>query len=82
MVHLKTLFFLKLSTRVARYFRDTEVWANSEPYLASSRFENFETYALNSGFSAEHFNVRFVPSNAAARAEPKNATWVAFCGVK
>ncbi|MGK7927258.1 MAG: class I SAM-dependent methyltransferase, partial [Spirulina sp.] len=31
MVHLESKMFLEPPTLVARYFRDTEVWANSEP---------------------------------------------------
>ncbi|NEP19103.1 MAG: class I SAM-dependent methyltransferase [Leptolyngbya sp. SIO4C1] len=38
MVHLESRLFLDPPTLVARYFRDTEVWTNSEPYLASSKF--------------------------------------------
>jgi SAM-dependent methyltransferase len=53
MVHLESKLFLEPSTLVARYFRDTEVWANSEPYLASSKFEDFPTYALDAGLAPE-----------------------------
>lgn len=35
MVHLDSALFLRPPTPVSRYFRDTEVAANAEPYLAS-----------------------------------------------
>ncbi|MBD2577751.1 class I SAM-dependent methyltransferase [Oscillatoria sp. FACHB-1406] len=82
MVHLESILFLQPPTWVARYFRDTEVWANSEPYLASSKFEDFGVYALKAGFSPDSFQIRYVPSNAAARAGQQQANWVAFCAVK
>jgi len=50
---MRSKLFLEPSTLVARYFRDTEVWANSEPYLASSKFEDFPTYALDAGLAPE-----------------------------
>lgn len=46
MIHLESSLFLQPPTLVARYFRDTEVWANSEPYLGSSKFDDFLPYAL------------------------------------
>jgi SAM-dependent methyltransferase len=82
MVHLESTLFLKPSTLVARYFRDTEVWANSEPYLASSKFEDFPAYALEAGFAPEEFHMHFVPGYYAAKQGNANAGWVAFCGVK
>lgn len=82
MVHLESILFLQPPTLVGRYFRDTEVWANSEPYLASSKFEDFGAYALNAGFSGDSFQVRYVPSNAAAQAGQRQENWVAFCAVK
>jgi len=82
MVHLESKLFLEPSTLVARYFRDTEVWANSEPYLASSKFEDFPTYALDAGFVPEEFHMYSVPGYYAAKQGHANAGWVAFCGVK
>jgi SAM-dependent methyltransferase len=82
MVHLESKLFLEPSTLVARYFRDTEVWANSEPYLASSKFEDFPSYALDAGFAPEEFHIHSVPGYYAAKQGNANAGWVAFCGVK
>ncbi|MEY3826649.1 MAG: hypothetical protein RLZZ148_1466 [Cyanobacteriota bacterium] len=82
MVHLESKLFLEPSTLVARYFRDTEVWANSEPYLASSKFEDFPTYALDAGFAPEEFQIHSVPGYYAAKQGNADARWVAFCGVK
>jgi SAM-dependent methyltransferase len=82
MVHLESQLFLEPPTLVARYFRDTEVWTNSEPYLASSNFEDFPTYALAAGFAPEEFHVHDVPGYYAAQQGNTNAGWVAFCGVK
>ncbi len=82
MVHLESKLFLEPATLVARYFRDTEVWANSEPYLASSTFEDFPTYALEAGFAPEAFNIHYTPGYYAAQRGNTNAGWVAFCGVK
>ena len=82
MVHLESKLFLDPSTLVARYFRDTEVWANSEPYLASSKFEDFPSYALEAGFAPEEFHVHYTPGYYAAQNGDTNARWAAFCGVK
>ncbi len=82
MVHLESKLFLAPPTMVARYFRDTEVWANSEPYLASSSFADFPTYALAAGFAPNAFHLHYVPGYYAAQQGNTNASWVAFCGVK
>ncbi|PZD70720.1 Ubiquinone/menaquinone biosynthesis C-methyltransferase UbiE [Acaryochloris thomasi RCC1774] len=82
MVHLDSKLFLSPSTHTARYFRDTEVWVNSEPYLASSKFEDFKTYALAAGFSAENFQVLSVPGYYAHQHGNHNPGWAAFCAVK
>jgi SAM-dependent methyltransferase len=82
MVHLESKMFLQPPTLVARYFRDTEVWANSEPYLASSKFDDFPTYALEAGFAPEAFHVHYTPGYYAAQNGNPNPSWVAFCGVK
>jgi hypothetical protein len=82
MVHLESKLFLEPSTLVARYYRDTEVWANSEPYLASSKFEDFPAYTLEAGFAPEEFHVHYTPGYYAAKHGNTNAGWVAFCGVK
>ncbi len=82
MVHLESRLFLEPATLVLRYFRDTEVWANSEPYLASSQFADFPTYALAAGFAPEAFHVHYTPGYYAAQQGNTHAGWVAFCGVK
>jgi SAM-dependent methyltransferase len=82
MVHLESKLFLQPPTLATRYFRDTEVWANSEPYLASSKFDDFPTYALEAGFAPDEFQVRYTPGYYGAKNGNTNPTWVAFCGVK
>lgn len=80
MVHLESQLFLEPPSLVARYFRDTEVWANSEPYLASSKFAAFPTYALEAGFAPEAFKIDYVPGFYAAQNGDTTARWVAICG--
>ncbi|MGB8698199.1 MAG: class I SAM-dependent methyltransferase [Thermosynechococcaceae cyanobacterium] len=82
MVHLESKLFLQPPTLVARYFRDTEVWANSEPYLASSKFDDFPVYALEAGFAPDAFHVHYTQGYYAAQQGNMNPAWVAFCGVK
>lgn len=82
MVHLESKSFLEPSSLISRYYRDTEVWANSEPYIASSKFEDFPTYALEAGFAPETFQIHFVPGYSVAQKGNATAAWVAFCGVK
>jgi SAM-dependent methyltransferase len=82
MVHLDSQLFLNPTNLVARYFRDTEVWANSEPYLGSSKFADFSRYALQAGFAPEAFQVRLVPGHTAAQQGDRTPRWVAFCGEK
>ena len=82
MVHLDSKLFLQPATLTERYFRDTEVWTNSEPYLASSKFEDFSTYALEAGFAPEEFHVHYTPGYYAAKNGNARTMWVAFCGVK
>lgn len=82
MVHLESQMFLQPATLLARYFRDTEVWANSEPYLGSSKFEDFTTYALEAGFAPEAFHIQPVPGYYAAKSGDDTARWLTFCGVK
>jgi SAM-dependent methyltransferase len=82
MIHLESSLFLQPPTLVARYFRDTEVWANSEPYLGSSKFDDFLPYALEAGFAPEEFQMRYVPGYYAAKIGNTNPSWIAFCGMK
>ncbi len=82
MVHLESNLFLAPPTPTARYFRDTEVWANSEPYLASLKGGDFKTYALAAGFPAENFQVVYAPGYFASQHGNNNPSWAAFCAVK
>lgn len=61
MIHLDSGLFLSPAHITARYFRDTEVWTNSEPYLGSSRFDEFSGYAQEVGFGKDNFQIYFVP---------------------
>ncbi|NEO86693.1 MAG: methyltransferase domain-containing protein [Spirulina sp. SIO3F2] len=82
MVHLESKLFLDPPSLVSRYFRDTEVWTNSEPYLGSSRFTDFPDYALAAGFTPETFNIHYATGHYAAQRGNGAAGWIAFCGVK
>lgn len=82
MIHLESNLFLSPSNMVARYFRDTEVWVNSEPYLGSSQFNDFSDYALSAGFEPENFVTRSVPGYYAQQQGRNNPGWLAFCGEK
>lgn len=82
MVHLESKLFLEPPTLVSRYFRDTEVWANSEPYLGSSKFAEFPSYALDAGFAPDAFQVHYTPGYYAAQNGNTRAGWIALCGVK
>ncbi len=80
MVHLDSALFLRPSTPASRYFRDTEVWVNSEPYLASSPDHAFAAYALEAGFAPDRFQVHELPGpTAGAGGTPQ---WLAFCARK
>jgi SAM-dependent methyltransferase len=82
MVHLDSALFLSPATAVSRYFRDTEVAANGEPFLASSSLDAFPRYALEAGFAPDRFQIRAVPGSpttAPAKAPP---AWLAFCAEK
>ena len=78
MVHLDGKLFLDSGNPLARYFRDTEVWANSEPFLGSSAFADFVPYGQAAGFAADHFHCRYLPENG----DTSQARWIAFCGEK
>ena len=82
MIHLESNLFLSPPNMFARYFRDTEVWVNSEPYLGSSKFDDFSDYALSAGFEPENFVTRCVPGYYALKQGKNNPGWLAFCGRK
>jgi len=82
MVHLESKLFLEPPTLAMRYFRDTEVWTNSEPYLASLKLDAFSRYALEAGFAPEAFRIHAVPGFYAAQQGNTRSAWVALCGMK
>lgn len=82
MIHLESALFLSPPNLASRYFRDTEVWANSEPYLASSKLEDFEIYGKSAGFEPEDFKIYRVPGYYAQQKGNNNPGWIAFCAVK
>lgn len=82
MVHLESQLFLSPPNLVSRYFRDTEVWVNSEPYLGSSKLADFERYALSAGFEPEDFNIHRVPGYYASQKGKNNPGWMALCAKK
>ncbi|PSN12101.1 SAM-dependent methyltransferase [filamentous cyanobacterium CCP5] len=82
MVHLESQLFLEPPNLVGRYFRDTEVWANSEPYLASSKFEDFPRYALEAEFAPEAFQIYRVPGHYGSQNGDPTPRWIALCGTK
>jgi SAM-dependent methyltransferase len=82
MVHLDSALFLRPPTAAGRYYRDTEVTANAEPFLGSSRFEEFPAYALAAGFSPEAFRIHAVPGHLARARGQARPAWLAFCGEK
>ncbi len=82
MIHLDSPLFLSPSNLVFRYFRDTEVVFNSEPYLASSKLEDFEQYAKSAGFESEDFKIHLVPGYYALQRGEEQGKWMAFCARK
>jgi SAM-dependent methyltransferase len=82
MIHLESQLFLSPPSLVARYFRDTEVWVNSEPYLGSSKLADFPSYALAAGFEPENFVIHRVPGYFARQKGNNNPGWIAMCGHK
>jgi SAM-dependent methyltransferase len=82
MVHLDSALFLCPPTPVSRYFRDTEVAANAEPYLASSSTQDFSVYAMEAGFAPDRFQLHAVPGFSAAGSPQGSPAWLAVCGRK
>jgi SAM-dependent methyltransferase len=82
MIHLDSSLFLSPPSIFARYFRDTEVWVNSEPFLGSSQFHNFTNFALEAGFDPEQFKINRVAGYYAEQNGNDRAGWIAFCGQK
>ena len=82
MVHLESQLFLSPPNMLTRYFRDTEVWVNSEPYLGSSKLADFAKYAQAAGFEPENFITHRVPGYFARQKGNNNPGWIAMCGHK
>jgi ubiquinone/menaquinone biosynthesis C-methylase UbiE len=82
MIHLDAGSFLSPPNTIARYFRDTEVWVNSEPFLGSSQFQDFTDFALKAGFAPNQFKIHRVPGYYAESNGNSKPGWVAFCGRK
>lgn len=82
MVHLESRMFLDPPSLVSRYFRDTEVWVNHEPFLGSSKFADFPGYAEAAGFGPGEFQIHYVPGYYSAKWQKNTAGWAAFCGVR
>ncbi len=82
MVHLESQIFLSPPSMVSRYFRDTEVWVNSEPYLGSSKLADFAKYAEAAGFQPEDFIIHLVPGYFAQQKGNNNPGWMALCAKK
>ena len=80
MVHLDSA--LRPPTPVSRYFRDTEVAANAEPYLASASPEDLSSYAMAAGFAPDRFHLHAVPAFSAAGSPQGPPAWLAFCAQK
>ncbi len=74
--------FLSPPNITARYFRDPEVWANSEPFLGASQFEHFTNFALEAGFATGEFKINFVPGYYGELHGNNRPSWVAFSGRK
>lgn len=82
MIHLDSNMFLSPANIVTRYFRDTEVWVNSEPFLGSSKSGDFAKYALSAGFEPENFMTHCVPGYYAQQQGRNNPSWLALCAQK
>ena len=82
MVHLESQLFLSPPNLVSRYFRDTEVWVNSEPYLGSSKLEDFTNYANFAGFAPEEFKTYQVAGYWGQQKGNDRAGWIAMCAKK
>jgi SAM-dependent methyltransferase len=82
MVHLDSALFLRPPSAVSRYFRDTEVAANAEPFLASASPEDLSTYAMEAGFTPDPCHLHAVPGHSAAGSPPGPPAWLAFCAQK
>jgi ubiquinone/menaquinone biosynthesis C-methylase UbiE len=82
MVHLESQLFLSPPNLLARYFRDTEIWVNSEPYLAASKLADLENYVKLAGFDDREFKIHFVPGYFAQQKGNNRAGWISFCAKK
>jgi SAM-dependent methyltransferase len=82
MVHLESQLFLQPPSLAGRYFRDTEVWANNEPYLGSLAQTDFGALAERAGFDPAAFVIHTVPGYYAAQNGNPKPGWAALCAQK
>ncbi len=82
MVHLESQLFLSPPSFLARYFRDTEVWVNSEPYLGSSKLEDLQAYVIEAGVKPENFKINCVPGYFSRQRGDNNSKWIVFSAKK
>ncbi len=78
MIHIDSQSFLSPSNLITRYFRDTEVWVNSEPYLGSSNLADLQRYVKEAGFDRKEFKVDLVPGYYAVQKGNDKAGWMAL----
>lgn len=82
MIHLDSLLFMCPSNPLMRYFRDTEVAYNSEPFVASAELEDLQKLALEAGFSTENFHTHHLSGYYSEQQGSTQPKWLALCGIK
>jgi SAM-dependent methyltransferase len=82
MLHLDTLLYMCPSNPMFRYFRDTETYYNSEPFVGCAELEDLTRLALEAGFAPEHCHPYKVPGYYAEQQGSTQPRWLTFCGVK
>ncbi len=82
MVHLDSLLFMCPSNPLMRYFRDTEVSYNSEPFVGCAELEDLKQSALEAGFTAENCHPYQLPGYYSQQQGSTQPKWLALCGVK
>lgn len=82
MVHLDSLSFLSPPNLAVRYFRDTEVYYNCEPFVACANLEDLNSFALEAGFASQNCHTYQVSGYYSQQQGSTRPKWLAFCGVK
>jgi SAM-dependent methyltransferase len=82
MVHLDSLLFMCPSNPLMRYFRDTEVSYNSEPFVGCAELDDLHKSALEAGFAPKNCHPYKVPGYYAEQQGSNQPKWLALCGVK